>query len=567
MSTMPRFSVVICNYNYARFVGDAIQSALQQVYPRELLQVIAVDDGSTDGSEAVYSRFAQDPCFLLVRQENRGHTAAFETGVRQATGDFVCLLDSDDYFLPGKLQRLARHIDTLGEAPDNLFLCHDLVVMDTTGELAAEDSPSWFARVGISQMPDCAPIEHPVKYFPFSIPCGLVFSRAVISQIVATLPTWAFRKEGDGIFCPAALIKTGRVHYLRESLGVYRIHGGNDFASLVNGQYVPRWDPSASAPRKVRFLEQWIDALDQPGGQRAQSLDYLRRFEHINRRPSASREFSAVAVSVVMLSRANVDSEMAELPATSGVNGANASLQSHPEVRFIAPADARSTELVQMANGYLASRSEYVVFLRSGDRLDREFVECHLHARQHAALVGVSCSDIRLASRQGSLVHADVMRNSGAWKQALQQVPPLATGLKDWVTTPSCACLFRRTALLDAFFAQAQSLPLQLQHAGFWLAFQLQHHTGGVLRILDTLSTHQLPDGAAASYGYLSAPSDLQGRLYSPPIAQAMQWFTEFYAKERTLFNDHLPAAWHQRFSSWLRAQMPAAAPTNSGAA
>ena len=72
---LPRFSVVICNYNYARFVGDAIRSALEQDYPADKLDVIVVDDGSTDESRTVYAQFADDTRFTAVLQDNRGQTA------------------------------------------------------------------------------------------------------------------------------------------------------------------------------------------------------------------------------------------------------------------------------------------------------------------------------------------------------------------------------------------------------------------------------------------------------------------------------------------------------------
>jgi hypothetical protein len=138
-------------------------------------------------------------------------------------------------------------------------------------------------------------------------------------------------------------------------------------------------------------------------------------------------------------------------------------------------------------------------------------------------------------------------------------VPPLATGLKDWVAPPLCACLFRRTAFLDALFAKADQLPEALQQAGFWLAFNLQHHTGGVLRIQESLSTSQLPDGAAASYGYLSAPPSATGELLAPPVAQAAAWLGAFYLAEQGLFERWLPPAWHQRFEPWLAAQIRSA--------
>ena len=207
-----------------------------------------------------------------------------------------------------------------------------------------------------------------------------------------------------------------------------------------------------------------------------------------------------------------------------------------------------------MARAYAASDSEYLVFMRAGDRLDREFVERHLFWRQNKALVGLSCSDVRLASAQGSLVHADVFRNSGAWKQPLQQVPPLATTLRDWVAPPMSACMFRRSAFLDRMFAARSDMPLELQQNGFWLLFQLQHHTAGVLRILETLTTCRLRDGAAASYGYLSAPSGASATLADPPLAAATHWLGHFYQQEQALFQRWLPPAWHQRFAPWLAA-------------
>lgn len=541
----PRFSIVICNFNYARFVGQAIRSALNQDYPADRLQVIVVDDGSTDDSRRVYSGFAADTRFAAVLQENRGQTAAFTAGVKVATGDYICLLDVDDVYLPHKLQRVARHIDALSEPPEALFLCHDLAVEDSSGPQPVRSDRTWFDMVEITRLPDCMTLAHEVEHFPFSIPCGLVFSRALIAACLDALPSWDFPRGTDGILCPAALLKTGRVHYLREQLGIYRIHGGNEFASLVDGAYIPRFNPHGRAPKSLRFLEHWVDMLDQPAAERATAIDYLRRVEHRGRRLSASRQLGEPLVSVAMLAAG---------PATAGASEVATGLQSHARTEFLALAQEGRSELEVMAQAYATTTGDYLVFLRAGDRMDRLFVERHLHWRQHGALVAVSCSDIRLASAEGHLVHADVMRNSGAWKQPLQQIPPLATTLRDWVAPPMSACLFRRGAFLDALFSQTATVPESLRHNGFWLAFQLQHHTGGVLRLLETLTTCRLPDGAAASYGYLSAPSGLDARLQQPPVAEAATWLADFYGREQDLFRQWLPAAWHRRFEPWLAA-------------
>jgi len=546
MNDLPRFSVVICNYNYGQFVGDAIRSALQQDYPADKLEVIVVDDGSTDESRAVYGQFADDPRFTAVLQQNRGQTATYEAGVSRTTGDYVCLLDSDDQFLPHKLRRVAAHIALLDEEPDRLFLCHDLSIdSNDASDNTIRLPQTWFDLVGVTRLPDRLTLDLPVTHFPFSIPCGLVFSRVLVTDCLQALPTWEFRGGADGILCPTALIRTGRTHYLRETLGIYRIHGANEFASIVDGRYIPRFNPHNRAPKTQRFLEHWLDLQDNTPPERMLALQYLRGREHLGRRLSASHRLASPTVSVAVLGNADD-------PATRG--SINASLQSHEPVTVsCAPAEG-DTELLRLARAWAENPAEYVVFLRAGDRLDRTFVERHLSLRQHGALVAASCSDIRLISSTGSLVHADVFTNSGAWKQPIQQVPPLATSLRDWVTPPMAGCMLRRNLLLDRLFAHAPSAPPALQAAGFWLVMQFAHHTGGILRLRETLSSCYLRDGAAASYGYLSAASSADGSLIQPPVAEAVAWFGQFYQQEQELLRQWLPEAWHRRFAEWLGA-------------
>lgn len=552
MNELPRFSVVICNYNYGRFVGAAIRSALAQDYPADRLEVIVVDDGSTDDSRAVYTQFAGDSRFTAVLQDNRGQTATYEAGVRRASGDYVCLLDSDDCFLPGKLRRVAAHIARLGEEPDQLFLCHDLWLDSTDADGHTRRLPqSWFDLVSVTALPDRLTLDLPVTHFPFSIPCGLVFSRKLVTDCLQALPTWEFNRGADGIICPAALIRTGRAHYLREALGIYRIHGANEFASIVDGKYIPRFDPHNRAPKTQRFLEHWLDLQEKTPSERMVALQYLQRREHLVRRLSAAHRLRAPGVAVAVLGDADDPASRASIAASG---------QSHEPVRLLCAAADGDTELMRLARAWAEPSAEYLVFLRAGDTLDRSFVERHLFLRQHGALVTVSCSDIRLVGADGALVHADVFRNSGAWKHPIQQVPPLATGLRNWIAPPMAGCMLRRNLLLDRFFAHAPHAGPALQAAGFWLLMQFAHHTGGVLRLRETLSSCRLRDGAAASYGYLSAASSADGTLVQPPVAEAVAWFGQFYRQEQTLLRQWLPEAWHLRFAEWLRAHHEAEA-------
>ena len=97
----PTVSVVIPTYNYAGYVGEAIDSALAQTAPPH--EVIVVDDGSTDDTPAVLARYAGR--VRVIRQANAGLSAARNAGIRAAGGEWVAFLDSDDAFHPRKLER------------------------------------------------------------------------------------------------------------------------------------------------------------------------------------------------------------------------------------------------------------------------------------------------------------------------------------------------------------------------------------------------------------------------------------------------------------------------------
>lgn len=101
-------SVVIPNYNYASYLSEAIDSALAQSYPK--VEVIVVDDGSTDASETVLRGY--DGRVRWFRQRNQGVSAARNGGIGASRGELVAFLDADDVWLPQKIERqlpLLRH--------------------------------------------------------------------------------------------------------------------------------------------------------------------------------------------------------------------------------------------------------------------------------------------------------------------------------------------------------------------------------------------------------------------------------------------------------------------------
>ena len=125
-------SVVITCYNHARYLGEAIESALGQTHPHT--QVIVVDDGSKDNSAEVAASYAN---VRLIRQENGGVVAARNRGICEAEGTYVIVLDGDDRLLPSALETGVRHLSARPECAFVYGRCRHI-----NGDGTARPSPS-----------------------------------------------------------------------------------------------------------------------------------------------------------------------------------------------------------------------------------------------------------------------------------------------------------------------------------------------------------------------------------------------------------------------------------------
>lgn len=114
-ATGPLVSVVIPTFNRDWAIGRAVDSVLDQDY--RPVELIVVDDGSRDQTNAILSSYDGDR-LTVVRQENRGVSAARNAGVSRAQGDLIAFLDSDDYWKPGKL---SAQVDFFTSHPDALI--------------------------------------------------------------------------------------------------------------------------------------------------------------------------------------------------------------------------------------------------------------------------------------------------------------------------------------------------------------------------------------------------------------------------------------------------------------
>lgn len=119
MSTTPTVSIAMINRDYGRYLPGAIDSALQQDPPP--LEVVVVDDGSTDDSLEVLARYRSQ--VIVIATGPRGKGAATNAAVAACTGDVVALLDSDDLLLPGRVAALTR---AYADAPAAAWVWHHI---------------------------------------------------------------------------------------------------------------------------------------------------------------------------------------------------------------------------------------------------------------------------------------------------------------------------------------------------------------------------------------------------------------------------------------------------------
>lgn len=109
MFSSPLVSVVIPFYNVERYIGYALTSVLNQTYSN--LEIILIDDGSLDESLNICLEF-KDQRIKIIRQINMGLAAARNTGILNATGEFIALLDSDDAMMPDKIEQHVLHLQS-----------------------------------------------------------------------------------------------------------------------------------------------------------------------------------------------------------------------------------------------------------------------------------------------------------------------------------------------------------------------------------------------------------------------------------------------------------------------
>jgi glycosyltransferase involved in cell wall biosynthesis len=215
----PLVTILIDNYNYARFLQAAIESALNQTH--RPIEIIVVDDGSTDSSRQVIEAYKDR--VIPIFKENGGQASALNVGVEKSRGTIICFLDSDDEFLPTKVERVVQFFEENDLITKPALVHHPLQIRD---EKSAKLTGQLLGRTHASPLNlyDFAKRLHYIGYYA-SAHSGISFSRPLANLLFPLPESRHWTSADDFIVKGASLI--GELYSFNCPLGIYRVHGGN----------------------------------------------------------------------------------------------------------------------------------------------------------------------------------------------------------------------------------------------------------------------------------------------------------------------------------------------------
>jgi hypothetical protein len=223
VSEFPLVSIIISNYNYERFIREAVDSALNQTYPK--IEIVVVDDGSTDGSYEIIASYGEQ--VTPVKKDNGGQASACNVGFQVSTGEITIFLDADDVLLP---DTVARVVAAFQLEPGVAKVQYRQRLIDANGKPLGGLQP----RAALPmQSGDLRPRLMELAGYTYPTTSGNAFATAVLRRIMP-IPEALYRGIPDQHLCNLSPV-FGEVVSLENPGSLYRVHGGNNW-----------FDPTAS---------------------------------------------------------------------------------------------------------------------------------------------------------------------------------------------------------------------------------------------------------------------------------------------------------------------------------
>lgn len=252
MKKKPLISIVTPTYNRSKFLPEAIDSVLGQTYDN--FELLIIDDGSTDDTRVLIEAYQKDPRIRYFYQSNQGQSVARNKGIAESSGEFICFLDSDNAWLPYKLERSLLEFERF---PGAHIVYGDGIIID---ELSNELGKSTMQRYS-----------------------GRITHRLLKDNFISMNTTMTRRQCFDEM---GGFNESDRVaedyelwlrfstkfefRYIPESLGFYR-----EMEHQISSDKEQRLDGNERL--LLKFLEQYPDSVTGKQRQRGLSYFYIRK--------------------------------------------------------------------------------------------------------------------------------------------------------------------------------------------------------------------------------------------------------------------------------------------------
>ncbi len=215
----PSVSIVIPTYNYAQYIQEAVKSVLNQNYPTEKIEIVVIDDGSTDNTQEILQPYINAGKVRYFYQDNKGKANATFRAIQEAKGEYIFNLDADDYFLENKI---ARFIHVFEQFPEVVHV-GNVARIESTG-------PDNQTVEGIPIDLLDHPIVGHVLLSYFYNHCMLFGGGSTFAAKASVLKSISAPSEVDMYideYLILAVLNCGASYLISEPLSVWRVHERN----------------------------------------------------------------------------------------------------------------------------------------------------------------------------------------------------------------------------------------------------------------------------------------------------------------------------------------------------
>jgi hypothetical protein len=224
----PYVTALIDTYNHAAFIEKAITSVLEQDFTASDMEIIVVDDGSTDATPEIVRKF--EPRVRVLRKSNGGQASAFNAGVPETRGEIVCFLDGDDWWAPNKVKRV---LETMDAEPDLGLVGHGIIEAYSDGRQVLH-APRESCRFRANTVSGARELRRRKSLLGTS---RMTVRVNVLKQVLPVPGVLAIQAD-EYIFTMAAALSETRT--LPEPLVYYRMHESNAFQTSAGDARVVR---------------------------------------------------------------------------------------------------------------------------------------------------------------------------------------------------------------------------------------------------------------------------------------------------------------------------------------